>query len=549
MLTALFGPSSRSTTATTLPVREEEKEGVRDKSGAEAEEGWTIELLLPPIYNTTNNSKTDSKQQSSSSSSSASSYITNPANIITINRYPDADTSGREAITTLSTLLHPHPETRCGTTYEKEEGKEGERCSVYILTCYTIQLYNILYYIESLYTHSNIHSIRYICHYHTPEMYSEGDREMQTRLFRIIGHNYDLLTDSASSSFPYSTTNASRSSCNKGKSSNMKCVLFGVDVSLLSPSSPSLPLSSHLYNSNSLSGQSKNQTPLYTDEAKYEYKQSEYEYEYKHNVERYNINNNMRSNCICNTLLPLQLRLAPFLSTQSLPSSASIYTTTSTNYTSATSTITNNIATTINNNSNNTNNYSTTTDTPPPFSLSEAMTRYMVYMTDDLTCTYPYDEDDEGDAESEAVSPGKGQNYDHHQFSDDDDDEEDGQSIDSLNSTSLHPTPDLTHLTSLTSHFTTCQVKIADLGNACWTYKHFTDDIQTRQYRAPEIILQNNKYNTTVDIWSLACVIFECLTGDYLFDPQEQVCIYNICSVYIVCIICSMHSMLCMLYI
>jgi hypothetical protein len=25
------------------------------------------------------------------------------------------------------------------------------------------------------------------------------------------------------------------------------------------------------------------------------------------------------------------------------------------------------------------------------------------------------------------------------------------------------------------------EAKVADLGNACWTYKHFTEDIQTRQ--------------------------------------------------------------------
>lgn len=29
-------------------------------------------------------------------------------------------------------------------------------------------------------------------------------------------------------------------------------------------------------------------------------------------------------------------------------------------------------------------------------------------------------------------------------------------------------------------------VKIADLGNACWVDHHFTNDIQTRQYRCPE---------------------------------------------------------------
>ena len=64
-------------------------------------------------------------------------------------------------------------------------------------------------------------------------------------------------------------------------------------------------------------------------------------------------------------------------------------------------------------------------------------------------------------------------------------------------------------------------VKICDLGNACWIDKHFTDDITTRQYRAPESILQCG-YNTKVDIWSHACMIFELITGDYLFDPREK---------------------------
>jgi hypothetical protein len=32
-------------------------------------------------------------------------------------------------------------------------------------------------------------------------------------------------------------------------------------------------------------------------------------------------------------------------------------------------------------------------------------------------------------------------------------------------------------------------VKIADLGNACWTHQHFTEDIQTRQYRALEVLI------------------------------------------------------------
>ena len=64
------------------------------------------------------------------------------------------------------------------------------------------------------------------------------------------------------------------------------------------------------------------------------------------------------------------------------------------------------------------------------------------------------------------------------------------------------------------------QAVIVDLGNACWTYKQFTQDIQTRQYRCPEVIL-GAKYSTPADVWSLACMAFELATGDLLFDPRS----------------------------
>mmetsp|Transcript_77467 Transcript_77467/g.230765 ORF Transcript_77467/g.230765 Transcript_77467/m.230765 type:complete len:702 (-) Transcript_77467:39-2144(-) len=63
--------------------------------------------------------------------------------------------------------------------------------------------------------------------------------------------------------------------------------------------------------------------------------------------------------------------------------------------------------------------------------------------------------------------------------------------------------------------------KVADLGNACWVERHFSDDIQTRQYRSPETII-NAGYDTSADIWSLACMLFELVTGDYLFDPKAS---------------------------
>ena len=62
------------------------------------------------------------------------------------------------------------------------------------------------------------------------------------------------------------------------------------------------------------------------------------------------------------------------------------------------------------------------------------------------------------------------------------------------------------------------QVKICDIGNACWFNNHFSSIIQTRQYRSPEVILGIN-YNETSDIWSLACIVYELVTGDFLFNP------------------------------
>ena len=61
-------------------------------------------------------------------------------------------------------------------------------------------------------------------------------------------------------------------------------------------------------------------------------------------------------------------------------------------------------------------------------------------------------------------------------------------------------------------------VKICDLSSACKFNKRTNKFIQTREYRAPEIILGIN-YNETVDIWSLGCIVFELATGDLLFEP------------------------------
>ena len=70
-------------------------------------------------------------------------------------------------------------------------------------------------------------------------------------------------------------------------------------------------------------------------------------------------------------------------------------------------------------------------------------------------------------------------------------------------------------------------VKIADLGNATPSKRHFTEDIQTRQYRSPEAILGRADWTHTADMWSVACVAFELLTAEYLFDPQAQANLFS----------------------
>ncbi|KAF9436057.1 serine/threonine protein kinase, CMGC group [Entomortierella beljakovae] len=83
--------------------------------------------------------------------------------------------------------------------------------------------------------------------------------------------------------------------------------------------------------------------------------------------------------------------------------------------------------------------------------------------------------------------------------------------VDSTNEDSEHELPTIPR---------TITVKIADLGNACWEDHHFTNDIQTRQYRSPEVIL-GAKWGPSTDIWSVSCMAFELITSDYLFDPQS----------------------------
>lgn len=74
-----------------------------------------------------------------------------------------------------------------------------------------------------------------------------------------------------------------------------------------------------------------------------------------------------------------------------------------------------------------------------------------------------------------------------------------------------------------TKYITDIQIKLADFG-LCTPIDYSNFDIQTRHYRAPEIIL-GYEYNENCDMWSVGCLVYELLIGDVLFNPSKYQCI------------------------
>lgn len=67
----------------------------------------------------------------------------------------------------------------------------------------------------------------------------------------------------------------------------------------------------------------------------------------------------------------------------------------------------------------------------------------------------------------------------------------------------------------------TVDFKLGDLGNSCHICGPVNEFIQTRQYRAPEVLLRI-PYDETADIWSCGCMAFELATENYLFNPRPE---------------------------
>lgn len=69
----------------------------------------------------------------------------------------------------------------------------------------------------------------------------------------------------------------------------------------------------------------------------------------------------------------------------------------------------------------------------------------------------------------------------------------------------------------LIKSYSRCEVKVIDLGSSCYIHDNLGSYVQSRSYRAPEVIM-GCPYDYKIDIWSLGCIMAELFTGYVLFQ-------------------------------
>jgi serine/threonine protein kinase len=62
---------------------------------------------------------------------------------------------------------------------------------------------------------------------------------------------------------------------------------------------------------------------------------------------------------------------------------------------------------------------------------------------------------------------------------------------------------------------------VIDFGGATFEHQRKSSIIQTRQYRAPEVIL-NTGWDAASDMWSVGCILMEMYTGELLFQTVRR---------------------------
>jgi len=66
------------------------------------------------------------------------------------------------------------------------------------------------------------------------------------------------------------------------------------------------------------------------------------------------------------------------------------------------------------------------------------------------------------------------------------------------------------------------EIRLIDFGSTTFDHEHHSSIVQTRHYRAPEVILELG-WDQSCDVWSVGCIIFELAMGFMLFDTHSSV--------------------------
>lgn len=73
----------------------------------------------------------------------------------------------------------------------------------------------------------------------------------------------------------------------------------------------------------------------------------------------------------------------------------------------------------------------------------------------------------------------------------------------------------------LLKHENKSGIKVIDFGSSCFVGQRIYTYIQSRFYRAPEVIL-GIPYTSAIDMWSFGCIISELYAGFPLFPGESE---------------------------
>jgi len=66
------------------------------------------------------------------------------------------------------------------------------------------------------------------------------------------------------------------------------------------------------------------------------------------------------------------------------------------------------------------------------------------------------------------------------------------------------------------------EIRLIDFGSTTFDHEHHSTIVQTRHYRAPEVVMELG-WNQSCDVWSVGCIIFELAMGFMMFDTHSSI--------------------------